>query len=75
MKYYIKCETFTQAYAVSASFAKHYKKDNINGGGKMRNGYITVDIDQNEFEFFYEGKRQNSISVNDFLKKYFGPRK
>lgn len=75
MKYYIKCKDFTQAYAVSASFAKHYKKDHINGGGKMRNGYITVDIDQNEFEFFYEGKRKNSISVNDFVKKYFRTRK
>ena len=75
MKYYIQCNNFHQAYAVSASFAKHYKKDHINGGGKMRNGYITVDIDQNEFVFFYEGTRPNPIKVDDFLKKYFSPRK
>lgn len=75
MKYYIQCKDFTQAYAVSTSFAKHYKKNHINGGGKMRNGYITVDIDQNEFEFFYEGKRKNSIPVDSFVKKYFKTRK
>lgn len=75
MKYYIQCKDFTQAYAVSLAFSKHYKKNYINGGGKMRNGYITVDIDQNEFVFFYEGTRPNPINVDDFVKKYFGSQK
>ena len=75
MKYYIRCNNFHQAYAVSASFSKHYKKDHKNGSGKMRNGYITVDIDQNEFVFFYEGTRPNPINIDDFVKKYFGSQK
>lgn len=72
MKYYIQCKNFMHASMMSMNFMKLYSKTKEN---RMRNGYIDVPINDDIFQFFYEGKRQNAVSSDDFVKKYFGSQK
>ena len=73
MIYPIECHNFQQVALVSLKFEELYTKEK-NHKIYGKDGSIWVNVNGHEFAFYYKGKYENSIKVEDFAKKYFTPK-